>query len=129
MGWLLLCVGLLGGSIVGLVYGDSKQYNGLCILCLVSTCIALIVSLVLLGEMLPPSSATIETINKEYILYTNASSNWDEMDYKEKSVLVDAIEAYNYRITEHGEKLDKFMVKGLYSKNIANLPLIEVREE
>ncbi len=124
MGFLILFLVFFVFVVIGTICCYDELQGVMYLILVIAT---VIVSVALSTAMLSGDSDTIAKMNAKHVVYTNALENWDEMDYKEKMVLSTYAGDYNDTIELNKRKLNKFMTLGLYSKNVANLPLIEIK--
>lgn len=126
MGWLIVTIILLGLGIFLVVISDKLDYRlsdltG--ILGVFTTLISFLIALILIFCLVSEKTYDQVTIDQ----YNNTVELIQDLGMPSEAIMTEIIKT-NDKILEHRVNSNKFMTKGLYSKKVAALPLLEIPE-
>jgi len=126
MGWLIVTIILLGLGIFLVVISDKLDYllsDLIDILGIFTTLISFSIALILIFCLVSEKTYDQVTIDQ----YNNTVELIQDLGVPSEAIMTEIIKI-NDKILEHRVKSNKFMTKGLYSKKVAALPLLEIPE-
>ena len=126
MGWLIITIVFLVLGLFFVVIGNQNDYCGsetLGMLGAFTTLVSLSITLVLICIMVSEKTDTQVTIDQ----YNNTVELIQDLGVPSEAIMTEIIKT-NDKILEHRVKSNKFMTKGLYSKKVAALSLLEIPE-
>jgi len=126
MGWLIIAILFLILGIFLVVISDKLNYRWdetICFLGVSTTLISFFTALILICFMISEKTEDQVTIDQ----YNNTVELIQNLGVPSEAIMTEIIKT-NDKILEHRVKSNKFMTKGLYSKKVAALPLLETPE-
>lgn len=126
MGWLIITIVFLVLGLFFVVIGNQDNSclsETLGMFGAFTTLVSLSITLVLICIMVSEKTDTQVTIDQ----YNNTVELIQDLGVPSEAIMTEIIKTNN-KILEHRVKSNKFMTKGLYSKKVAALPLLEIPE-